>query len=237
MFSFKNKKILIIAPHPDDEVIGCGGLIQRAKREGGQVYVLYLTVGTTQDFSKKGISTEKERIAEIKKVSRFLKFDGYRIAFVGNDYHLQLDALPQKNLIDEIERGKDISLEALKPSIVVAPSPNEYNQDHRAASLATISASRPTSPAFKYLVPLLLFYEDPLSTWTNQQNSHLPNFFVKLSSNDLKAKIEALNLYKSQLKDPNGPASVDGIKTLAYLRGMQTGVKMAEYYTAKRIIL
>ena len=75
MSYFKNKKILIISPHPDDEVFGCGGLIHRCKREGGEVYVLYLTVGTTKDFSAKGISTLDERMNEVEKVVKFLKID------------------------------------------------------------------------------------------------------------------------------------------------------------------
>jgi len=83
----------------------------------------------------------------------------------------------------------------------------------------------------------VLFWEDPLSVWTHQPNNQLPNFFVKLSEDDLKAKIKALNLYKSQLKDANGPFSISGVKALAYLRGMQTGVKIAEYYTLKRLLI
>ena len=50
MFDFKGQKLLVIAPHPDDEVIGCAGLIQKIKNGGGKVFVLFLTVGDTNDF-------------------------------------------------------------------------------------------------------------------------------------------------------------------------------------------
>ena len=93
-------KLLVIAPHPDDEVIGCGGLIQKVKKAGGKVYVIFLTNGTTNDFSKNGPSTENERDEEIKKVSKFLDFDDYHIAFEGNDFHLKLDTIGQKKIME-----------------------------------------------------------------------------------------------------------------------------------------
>jgi len=115
-------KLLVIAPHPDDEVIGCGGLIQKVKKAGGKVYVIFLTNGTTNDFSKNGPSTENERDEEIKKVSKFLDFDDYHIAFEGNDFHLKLDTIGQKKIMDMIERESPISIEKIKPTIVVFPS-------------------------------------------------------------------------------------------------------------------
>ncbi len=79
MFNLKNQKILVIAPHPDDEIFGAGGLIAKAKRLGSKVYVLYMTVGLSKDFSKSGSSTQGERIEEIKNVADFLKLDGWDI--------------------------------------------------------------------------------------------------------------------------------------------------------------
>src|SRR3989344_3474180 len=112
MVSLNKETLLVIAAHPDDEVLGCGGLISRVKEGGGKVFVLFLTNGTTADFSGKGISTAAEREEEIKDVSEFLRFDGYRIAFAGNKFHLRLDeAVSQKDLRDEIERGQ-ISIES-----------------------------------------------------------------------------------------------------------------------------
>ena len=77
MTSLIKQRLLIIAPHPDDEVIGCAGLIQKVKNNGGKVFVLFLTVGDTKDFSKKGISSLNDRKKEIKKVSSFLKYDSH----------------------------------------------------------------------------------------------------------------------------------------------------------------
>src|SRR4051812_37271375 len=90
MIDLKNQILLVISPHPDDEVLGSGGLIKRIKDEGGKVYVLFLTVGVTVEYSQKGISTESERLKEIEEAAKYLKYDDYRIVFIGEDYHLKL---------------------------------------------------------------------------------------------------------------------------------------------------
>jgi len=237
MLYFKNQKILIIAPHPDDEIYGAGGLIYRAKNEGAKIYILYLTVGTTKDFSKKGVSTAEERIKEIKKVAQFLNFDGYKIAFPGNEYHLKLDSIPQKDLINEIERGTDISIEKIMPQCVLLPRNDDYNQDHRAVHDAAISAARPTVSLHKHFVPLIVHYELPYTAWSMKGNEPKPNAFLPLSENDLEVKIRALKLYRSQMKGSDGPLSPHGVKTLAQFRGLEAGTAYAEAFTIKRFVL
>ena len=237
MINFKGQKILVLAPHPDDEVFGCGGLIARAKREGAKVYVLYFTVGTTKDFSKKGLSTQKERIKEVDQVAKYLELDGYKIAFPGNDYHLTLDNLPQKVLINEIERGDKISLEVIKPSTLLIPDPQDYNQDHRAVALAAIAATRPSPSRYKSFQPLVLTYEYSPSSWSQSSGEHSRNFFVSLTADDLAAKLKALALYKSQLKPHPHPLSVKTTRTLIELRGVQAGVSFAEAFCAKRVLV
>jgi len=237
MIDFGKQRVLVIAPHPDDEVFGCGGLISRVKREGGKVYVLYMTVGTTKDFSKKGVSTKDERIGEIEKVAEFLKLDGWRIAFPGNEYHLRLDRMPQKELIDEIERGVKISLETLKPTVVATPALFDYNQDHRATSEAVITATRPAPPDFKALQPMVFMYEPSYGSWASADSLPSPSLFAELSNKDLQAKITATKLYASQRKNKSGALSIHGVRTLANMRGMQCGVKLAEAFFLKRLLV
>ncbi|OGY21951.1 MAG: hypothetical protein A2126_00955 [Candidatus Woykebacteria bacterium GWB1_45_5] len=234
MLNLTKKTLLIIAPHPDDEIIGCGGLISKIKSLGGKVYVLYLTVGTTSDFSKRGVSTEFERVEEIKKVSSFLKLDGWRIAFPGDLYHLQLDRLGQKQIIHEIERGEKISLELLKPDIVAFPCLGDYNQDHSAAARATFSACRPASEADKFVPDLILSYEAPMGFWSLETNSN-PNFFVKLTARELGDKIKAVSLYKSQMRGTGYPRSREVLESLAAVRGSIIGTEFAEGFYCHKI--
>ncbi|MBI4090169.1 MAG: PIG-L family deacetylase [Candidatus Kerfeldbacteria bacterium] len=236
MLSFDGQTVLVIAPHPDDEVFGCGGLIHRVKRQGGRVYVLYLTVGTTQDFSKRGRSTQTERTKEIKRVASLLKLDGYRIVFPGSQFHLRLDTVPQKDIIHELERGQDISLEAIRPSIVLTSPLQDYNQDHRAAHHATMTATRPAAPAVKHLATVVMTYDLPSKAWTGEPAVPPKNVFVPLSAADLQAKLAALKLYRSQLKHENSPQSVDGVKTMARMNGLLCGTRYAEGYVLKRLV-
>ena len=101
--NYRNKKLLVIAPHPDDEVLGCGGLISKVKAGGGKVHVLCFTVGNIKQYG--GTSNTEKRILEMKKVMRYLKVDSFDLAWAGDEYHLKLDKVPQKDLINTIEKG------------------------------------------------------------------------------------------------------------------------------------
>ncbi|MCU7843916.1 MAG: PIG-L family deacetylase [Candidatus Thiodiazotropha sp. (ex Monitilora ramsayi)] len=237
MIDLSKVKALVIAPHPDDEVFGCGGLIHRIKREGGKVYVMYMTVGTTTDFSAKGKSTAEERIDEIKDVVNYLNIDGYDIALAGDRYHLKLDAAPQKELIHAIERGSKLALTSIKPDVVVTTSNQDYNQDHRAVFEATVTALRPASLRQKPFQPILCTYELPYHAWNTSEALSSPTLYIKLDESDLSAKIEALQLYRSQLKEPDSPLSIHGVKTLANYRGLQCGVTAAEAFCLRRLAI
>jgi LmbE family N-acetylglucosaminyl deacetylase len=233
MIDLIEKKLLVIAPHPDDEIFGCGGLIYRVKEAGGSVYVLYLTVGTTKDFSKSGSSTSGERLEEIRAVAKRMRLDGYHLAFPGDEYMLQLDQISQRRLINEIERGP-VSLENMKPDIIAFPSWHDYNQDHRAANEAAIAATRPVEGTYKYVPELILEYELPYTGW-GPGNVRVPNFFVSLEKDALRAKLDSLRLYKSQMKTGKGPVSVYASEQLTKMRGLIAGVEHAEAYVLRRI--
>ena len=236
MLDFKHERLLVIAPHPDDEVLGCGGLIKRIKEEGGKVYVLFITIGNTKEYSKNGNSTIQERMKEIEKVAKFLKYDDYRIVFKGDRFHLKLDQLPQKDLMSEIENGQKVSLNKTKPTIVALPYLTDYNQDHRSVSQAVLASVRPAPPDIKPLQRTILGFESvPTADWWHTPRNI--NFFVSLSDNDLKVKISALKIYKSQLRIGYHTRSIWAMKNLAYFRGMQIGERSAEAFYCYRDIV
>jgi len=235
MTSLIKQRLLIIAPHPDDEVIGCAGLIQKVKNNGGKVFVLFLTVGDTKDFSKKGISSLNDRKKEIKKVSSFLKYDKYDIAFEGEKYHLKLDLLGQKKLMDMIEKKSSVAIEKIRPTIVAFPSFHSYNQDHRVAAYATHAALRPAKRDVKHFVPIVLGYEEAADFWNNGMQL-VPNFFVPTSEKEINNKLKALRLYRSQLRNLPSPRSPEAIMALARLRGTQSGNSFSEGFSAHRIL-
>lgn len=236
MIELKNKTLLIIAPHPDDEVLGCGGLIKKIKSNGGKVYVLFLTVGDTEDYRKEGLSTGSERMREIERVAKFMQYDDYRIAFPGNKYHLRLDEIAQLDLMKEFENGP-LSLNKLKPDIVTTPFFSDYNQDHRAATMALFGATRPTPHDQKPLQRTILGYESvPTAGWWDT-NSAKMNFYLHLTDEELEVKMKGLELYTSQVRIGNHPRALASIKKLAAMRGIESGVAAAEAFYAYRMIV
>lgn len=236
MLPLNKQRLLIVAPHPDDEILGCGGFIRRVKDAGGEVFVLFMTVGTTDEFSPKGISTQEERLDEIKKVARHMQFDQWDIVFPGNKYHLNLDNVPQKELIAAIEKKSKVSLASVKPTVILTPQIADYNQDHRAVTEAVFAATRPAPYGVKTLPSLVLGYESVPAEWS-ARSPRSPNLFVALSARDLKTKIEALRLYGSQLRGKHHLRSPQTLKTLAHLRGAQSGVASAEAYYCYRLVI
>ena len=237
MLALESMTALVIAPHPDDEIFGCGGLLHRLKAAGGRAYVLYITVGDTADFSEKGYSTAEERLEEVARVARLLDFDGYSIALPGNEYHLRLDSVPQAVLVHGIERAGEISLRGLRPDIVLAPSVCDYNQDHRAVALAVMTAVRPGPRNYMSFPSLVLSYELPYQQWNVAESLPTPSLFVPLEPSSMAAKIAALELYKSQMKSPECPLSVHGVEALATYRGLQCGAARAEAFQIKRLVI
>lgn len=234
---FDNKKVLIIAPHPDDEVFGCGGLIAKLNRLNCSIYVLYVTVGVTRDFSASGSSGPEERLEEIEKVASFYQFADYELALPGNEYHLRLDGLPNSELISLIERDSKVSLQSIQPDIVITTDSDDYNQDHRALYSAVITATRPADNTFKAFQPIVLTYELPYSNWGHSDAPERATLYVELSDEDFTHKVEALKFYSSQLKSENSPLSVEGITAQARYRGLQTQSRYAEAFKIKRMIV
>lgn len=235
MLNFRNQTLLVVSPHPDDDVLGCGGLIKKVKDQGGKVYVLYVTVGDTREYSQHGVSTITERQREIEKVAKYLKYDDYHIAFPGNQYHLHLDQIPQKEIITQIERISPVSIEKVKPTIITTTLLSDYNQDHRSTTEAVFAACRPACNTFKPMQSLILGYESVcVADWWTQPNR--VNFYVNLTNDDLETKISALKLFKSQIRNGNHARSPKSLRSLANYRGLDVGQEAAEAYYSYRLV-
>lgn len=213
-------KIMIVAPHPDDEAISSGGLVMFGKKHSSKVLVLYISVGFSRQFVT-GKTTEKERMPEIANASKLGNFE-YKIAFQGESF-TKLDTLPQKDLIEVIE---DTSHE-FKPNIVCIPFRNSFNQDHRAVALASIAAFRPLPQTLRHQPKVILESEEPYS-WTIGE-VFKPNFYLDISDH-MEEKLDLLSCHKTQLRDDPFPRSVENLKRLAGVRGAEIGVKFAEAY-------
>lgn len=234
--NLENQTLLVVAPHPDDEILGCGGLISKIKQEGGNVYVLFMTVGDTKEYSQNGHSTKDERLREIEAAAKYLEYDDYAIAFEGNEYHLKLDAVPQKDIIEQIEAVSPVALNKIRPTIVATPYHEDYNQDHRSTTQAVFSASRPAPEESKPLQPLVLGFEcvSVADWWAGPRTI---NTYLPLTDEELERKITALALYTSQIRTGFHARSLHSIKTLAYFRGLHIAMQAAEAFYSYRLVL
>ena len=139
-------KILVIVPHPDDEVLGCGATIRKYVKEGNDVYLCVVTKAYTPDWSKKFIENREK---EVKCSARVL---GVKKTFFLGLPTVKLDTIPQKKLNDLISE----CVEKIKPEILYIPFNGDINNDHRLVSESALVAARP-KPGFS--VKKVFFYE------------------------------------------------------------------------------
>lgn len=215
----------MIAAHPDDEVLGCGGVIWLHRQAGHQVHLLILTDGA-------GGRYDAEQTAGLQKASQacaqYLGAASLHNAGLPNQ---KLDALSLGQVIAAIEDR----VYRCKPSRVFTHHPGDLNLDHSIAYRATLTALRPLPGAF---TRELYTYFVPSSSEWNQHQPHeafLPNVFVDIGE-ALEHKIKALQFYQSEVNDFPHPRSPEAIRAHAAHFGLQVGLPHAEPFCLVRRI-
>ena len=213
-------KILVIAPHPDDEVLGCGGTIKRYVKEGNDVFLCIVTKAYTPDWKEDFIKNRKK---EITHASNTL---GIKETFVLDLPTVKLDTIPQKELNGKISSviGK------INPDVLYIPYVGDLNRDHRLVFEACLVSARP----FKNKIKKILVYE-VLSETEWGFKSFSPTVYIDIKET-LKAKLRAMSCYKSELRKYPHPRSLEGISILAKKRGMESGLLAAEAFITIREI-
>jgi LmbE family N-acetylglucosaminyl deacetylase len=234
VLDWSKQRVLVVAPHPDDEVIGCGGLLARLAREGGEAYVLYFTISSAFDKPFCEYGDVGDRAAEVALAVRYFNLAGHHVALEDDSYQLKLDCVPQLDLIHVLEDPESpLSLPRLSPTVIMTPCRLSYHQDHRAVASAVLTALRPRSDQRFELPNLVLEYEHVGDLWANHLTPSV-NFFVELRQEDLDAKISGLSLYSSQWRESPDTRSESALRSLASLRGSQAGYYLAEAFTCLR---
>ena len=228
MKSLKNEKLLVIAPHSDDEVLGCGGLISKIKKEGGKVFVLIFNLGFEKNDTKE---SQDKRKQEVKEAMNALKVDDYHLVHEKADDNRDLDAKPLHSLIEIIESTSNVSLEKISPTIVAIPTIFSHHQDHVHVHNACIAALRPISTPISSVV---LSYEAPEHSRWSSSGVFEPNFFVEIDD-VIENKIMAFSKYSSQIR--LGGRDADSIRNQAKYRGQEVGKNLCEAFYVHRFIL
>lgn len=221
------KKVLILSPHADDEILGCGGFISKYSKKGHVINVLILTnanIGAPEKYSEKEISKIR---AESRKANHLI---GTKNLFFENLPALNLNQYPMYKISDTINEY----IANIKPEIILIPSYNDINEDHKIIFKAAKVATRMNK---KNNLKKILSYEVLSETeWNENEKSFSPNYFLDLSKSEINQKIKSFLKYKSQVKKFPHPRSKEGILYLSRVRGSQVFMKYAEAFKVEKIV-
>lgn len=223
----KKKKILILSPHADDEVLGCGGIISKYSKEGHEINVLILT---NANKGAPEIYSEKE-INQIRKEAKLANdLIGTKRLLFENLPALSLNQYPLYKISNVINKY----ISKIQPEVIFIPSGNDIHEDHKIIFRAAKVSMRINK---KSNLKKILSYEVLSETeWNEDEKSFSPNYFVKLNKSDIKNKIQAFLKYKSQVKKFPHPRSKEGIINLSKVRGSQVFMKYAEAFKVEKIL-
>lgn len=215
--------VLVIAPHPDDEVLGAGGVIARLAAEGAEVNVVVVTRGRPPHFAEALVDQVRGE-AEA----------AHRILGVHRTYFLDLPAAALDTVAHrDINEALGGVFRSVEPERVFVPFPGDIHLDHQVVFQSAMVASRPTAAAF----PRAVYAYETLSE-TNWNAPYVTPPFVPTVYFDitghLDAKLEAMRAFASQLRPPPHERSLASLEALATLRGSTVGVRAAEGFVLVR---
>lgn len=224
-----SKKILIVAAHPDDEVLGCFGTVARFIKQGYEAYTLILGEGKTSRDEKRVIEKNKNEIAilnnEIKKANGII---GIKKVYVESFPDNRFDSVDLLDIIKVISKVK----EKIKPDIIFTHYEHDLNIDHQITYKAVITATRPMQ---NESVKEIYSFEILSSTEWNYPLSFSPDTYFDIEDT-IGLKIQAMKAYKSELCSYPHPRSLEGINLNAKYQGMRVGQNYVEAFKVIRNI-
>ena len=225
------KKILVVASHPDDEILGCGGTIAKLSKSGNIVKTIILTKGISSRFD----SNKNEIIKLQDKLNKSSKAANKVIGVKNLKFFDLPDNQFDNNSLLSLTKVIEKEIKNFKPNIIFTHFINDLNIDHQYTSRAVLTAARPQT---KNSVEEILFFEINSST-DYQINSNglqfMPNYFVDISKT-VKLKKKALEIYKSEMKKYPHSRSVKAILNKNISIGNSIGLGFCEAFQIARII-
>ena len=226
---YDQQRVLILAPHADDETIGCGGVIQKYIQCASPVRVLIASF-VMSDYRKYRKETGhyqtysgNERLRELQRAMDVLGVNDVQFMYLDKSaktkYHSKLDAIPRVDLVTKIENH----IAEFQPTVVYIPSLTKH-QDHETLHYAALGAARPY-----FWNGSVLVYE------TDGELTFEPNLFIPLLKEEVQKKMEALNAFQTQVGSNLHPVHPDTMETKARFRGQRVYVEFAEAFQILRM--
>ena len=221
-----NKQILVIAAHPDDEVLGMGGTLLKFVKKKHNLHIAFLSKGEASRGQR--ISNELLRISQANKVGKRL---GARIHWVENFPDNEFDKVNLLIIVKSIEK----IIREIKPQAVYTHHHEDLNIDHRLTYRAVMTALRPGKSSVKEIFSFEILSS---TEWQakNSGNVFLPNVYMDVEEH-ISGKVELMNIYARETGKFPFPRSKEGLRTLAKYRGMESGLKYAEAFELIRNII
>jgi LmbE family N-acetylglucosaminyl deacetylase len=221
------QSILVLAAHPDDEVLGCGGTVAKLADEGAIIHIAFLADGV---FSRIDSTVPQEELNARRIAARMAcEILGAKSISFGDFPDNRMDTVS----LLEITQVVESLIVQHQPQMVLTHHSGDVNVDHRRVHEAVVTACRPQRD---HPVKTLLCFEVPSSTEWQLPGSALaftPNWFVNISGT-LERKLVALDQYASELRAWPHPRSRKGVAHLAHWRGATVGVDAAEAFMLGR---
>ena len=223
--------ILILAAHPDDEILGCGGTVARMVKEGDEAFAVILGEGITSRFDKNSTAAKNKIRTLHKKTSESADVIGVKETRSYNLPDNRFDTVPLLDIVKTFEK----EIDRIRPDIIFTHHGGDLNIDHALVFRVALIAARPTigSP-----VKEIYSFAIPSSTdWAFQNFTPVwkPDTFFDISDT-LETKIRALKKYDSEMRVSPHPRSYDNVRNTAYGWGAVTGTKAAEAFELIRAI-
>jgi LmbE family N-acetylglucosaminyl deacetylase len=218
-------RVVVIAPHPDDETLGCGGALLKHKANGDSLSWVVATRGHEPQWSAELLERKEQEIGRVAAAY------GFENTFRLNFPTIRLDTIPLEEIIVAL---RDVITDA-KPDYVYLNHHGDVHSDHRVVFEATMSVLKPFNSS-KHGVRRVLSYEVFSSTDAmpaNPARAFVPNVFMDVTE-FLEKKLEIMALYESELQASPLPRAVDSLRALARYRGASIGVEFAEAFMLVR---
>ncbi len=212
------KSIVIVAPHPDDEVLGCGGTILKHIDNGDEVHWIIVSGMDTKSFTKEQI---KKRSDEITKVSKLFGFKStHKLDYPTS----KLDQIPKNEIINKFGN----LFESLRAEVIYTVFRNDAHSDHKVVFDSVVSATKSfRCPSVKKLLSFETISETDFSN--PMKDPFRPNLFINIEDY-IKKKIEIMKIYESEMGEFPFPRSREAIIALSSIRGVQSRCKAAEAF-------